>query len=222
MSIKKRESELFYKWESNRVGFVTDGVVSEEDYLNSKIRLCFVLKEVNDEHGGGWDLREFIRTGSRPQTWNNVTRWVNTINHANDDIPWAKLESISEKQRIDTLRSICAMNLKKSPGTHTTVRADFDTVVSQDKAFIKEQYEIYNPDLTVCCGTGWDLRFALDLNDEQVYETSRGIKWFVNKQNKPVIMYAHPAARVQYSLLVYGLIDAVREITHNKSNHQTN
>lgn len=222
MSVKERESVLFHKWESSRVGFVTDGVVSEQDYLNSKIKLCFVLKEVNDEHGGGWDLREFIRTGSRPQTWNNVTRWVNTINHANGDIPWAKLESISEKQRINTLRSICAMNLKKSPGTHTTVRADFDTVVSQDKAFIKEQYEIYNPDLTVCCGTGWDLRFALDLNDEQVYETSRGIKWFINQQNKPVVMYAHPAARVQDSLLVYGLIDAVREITHNKSNHQTN
>lgn len=124
MSIKERESELFHKWENNRVGFVTDGVVSEQDYLNSKIKLCFVLKEVNDEHGGGWDLREFIRTGSRSQTWNNVTRWVKSINNGNDDIPWANLESISEKQRIDTLRTICAMNLKKSPGTHTTVRAD--------------------------------------------------------------------------------------------------
>lgn len=222
MSIKERESELFHKWENNRVGFVTDGVVSEQDYLNSKIKLCFVLKEVNDEHGGGWDLREFIRTGSRSQTWNNVTRWVKSINNGNDDIPWANFESISEKQRIDTLRTICAMNLKKSPGTHTTVRADFDVVVAEDRKFIKEQYEIYNPDLTICCGTGWDLRFALDLNDEQVYETSRGIKWFVNQQNKPVVMYAHPAARVQDSLLVYGLIDAVREITHNKSNQQTN
>ncbi|NVK55305.1 MAG: hypothetical protein HWE26_06800 [Alteromonadaceae bacterium] len=215
MSIKERESELFQKWECNRVGFVTDGVVSEQDYLNSKTKLCFVLKEVNDEHGGGWDLREFIRTGSRSQTWNNVTRWVSGINNGNDDIPWANFESVSKKQRIDTLRTICAINLKKSPGTHTTVRANFDAVVAEDKKFIKEQYGIYNPDVTICCGTGWDLRFALDLNDQEVYETSRGIKWFVNQHNKPVVMYAHPAARVQDSLLVYGLIDAVREITHN-------
>ncbi|MZI95870.1 hypothetical protein F9817_22040 [Vibrio sp. CAIM 722] len=216
MNITERESELFNKWKNNRIGFVSDGVVSEQDYLNSKIKLCFVLKEVNDVHGGGWDLREFIRTGSRAQTWNNVTRWVQSINNGNADIPWIDLESVSEKQRVDTLRTICAMNLKKSPGTHTTVRANFDAVVAEDKKFINEQYDIYNADLTICCGTGWDLRFALDLNDEQVYETSRGIKWFVNHQNKPVVMYAHPAARVQDSLLLYGLIDAVREIKHNK------
>ncbi|HHF2959430.1 TPA: hypothetical protein ACPJ0D_004664 [Vibrio diabolicus] len=30
-------------------------------------------------------------------------------------------------------------------------------------------------------------------------------------------MFAHPAARVQDSLLVYGLADAVREIMHNKA-----
>jgi hypothetical protein len=212
MDILEKELTLFNDWKGTREGFVFDGIVSEVDYKRSKIKLCFVMKEVNDEHGGGWDLREFIREGARPQSWNNITRWVKCIRNADHEINWSLLENITEEVRIECLRSICAMNLKKSPGTHTTVRANFETVVSEDKSFIKKQYSIYDPDITVCCGTGWDLRFALDLNEGEVFETNRGIKWFLNANQKPVIIFAHPAARVQYSLLVYGLIDAVREI----------
>ncbi|QRV23829.1 hypothetical protein [Marinomonas foliarum] len=213
MGITEQEQTLFNEWSVNREDFVVDGVVSETDYLNSKVKLCFVLKEVNDEGGGGWDLREFIRNGARSQTWNNITRWVQCIQKKDEDVDWKLLGEITEADRINFLKSICAMNLKKSPGGHTTVRASFDTVVTEDKIFIKNQYDIYNPGITVCCGTGWDLRNVLDLYDGKVFETSRGIKWFKNHQNNPVIMFAHPAARVQDSLLVYGLIDAIREIT---------
>ena len=66
MSIAKQEMELFEEWSKSREYFVTDGVVSETDYSASKLKLCFVLKEVNDLHGGGWDLREFLRGGGRP------------------------------------------------------------------------------------------------------------------------------------------------------------
>tara|TARA_R110001583_G_scaffold189924_1_gene353722 strand:+ start:466 stop:1128 length:663 start_codon:yes stop_codon:yes gene_type:complete len=213
MGITEQEQTLFNEWSVNREDFVVDGVVSETDYLNSKVKLCFVLKEVNDEGGGGWDLREFIRNGARSQTWNNITRWVQCIQKKDEDVDWRLLGEITEADRINFLKSICAMNLKKSPGGHTTVRASFDTVVAEDKIFIKNQYDLYNPDITVCCGTGWDLRNVLDLYDGEVFETTRGIKWFKNHQNNPVIMFAHPAARVQDSLLVYGLIDAIREIT---------
>jgi hypothetical protein len=216
MSITEQELALFDGWKGNREGFVFDGVVSEVDYNNSKTKICFVLKEVNDEGGGGWDLSEFIRNGAQSPTWDNITRWVKCIQNSKEDIKWKLLENVTEEDRAKLLRPICAMNLKKSPGSHTTARASFDKVVSEDKSFIKRQYAIYSPEITICGGTGWDLRYALDLNDGEVFETSRGIKWFMNAQNKPVIMFPHPAARVQDSLLVYGLIDAVREITNFK------
>lgn len=212
MSISEKESVLFEDWRGNREGFVFDGVVSELDYLKSKIKLCFVLKEVNDLGGGGWDLREFIEGGARSQTWNNVSRWVTGIRNIDSEIKWSELEGIDNNYRKKHLRSICAFNLKKSPGGHTTERASYNTVVSEDKAYIEKQYSLYDADITICCGTGWDLRWVLDLNDSEVFETSRGVKWFMNKQNKPVFIYAHPAARVQDSLIVYGLIDAVREV----------
>lgn len=214
MSIKEQESELFDEWSRNRECFVTDGVVSEMDYLQSEVKLCFILKEVNDLNGGGWDLREFVRDGARPQTWDNIARWVQCIRSGHEEVNWHRLESVNKEQRVKLLRTVCVINLKKSPGTHTSVKAKFEAAVEEDKSFIKRQYDIYSPDITVCCGTGWDLRYALELEDNSVFETSRGVKWFSNSQGKPVVMFSHPAARVQHSLLVYGLIDAVREISY--------
>jgi hypothetical protein len=86
MEIFKKESNLFSEWSKNREGFVVDGVVSEEYYLNSSMKLCFVLKEVNDEGGGGWDLRQFIRDGARWQTWDNISRWVKCISKLDQDV----------------------------------------------------------------------------------------------------------------------------------------
>lgn len=217
MNIYQQEESLFNRWVGKREGFVLDGVVSEEHYINSSLKLCFVLKEVNDEGGGGWDLRQFIREGARAQTWDNISRWVKCISKLNQDLNWAELAEITEDDRKDTLKLICAMNLKKSPGSHTTIRASFNKVVAEDKDYIHKQYSIYNPDITICCGTGWDFRWALALDETEVFETSRGIHWFLNNEGKVVIMFAHPAARVQDSLLVYGLADAVREIMDNRA-----
>ena len=85
MNITKQEFELFEQWKHSRSGFVFDGVVSECDYIKSNIKLCFVLKEVNDEGGGDWDLREFIQQGARPQTWDNITRWVKCIRNSSGE-----------------------------------------------------------------------------------------------------------------------------------------
>nr|WP_086939388.1 hypothetical protein [Thaumasiovibrio occultus] len=216
MSIYDEENNLFSCWRGQREGFVADGIVSEEHYINSPLKLCFVLKEVNDKAGGGWDLRQFIRNGARWQTWDNISRWVKCVSKFDKDVSWSELANISEDDRKDTLRSICAMNLKKSPGGHTTIKASFNKVVDEDKEYIQKQYSLYNPDITVCCGTGWDFRRASGLDKAEVYETSRGISWFLNSKGKAVVMFAHPSARVQDSLLVYGLADAVREIMRNK------
>ena len=212
MDITLNEDALFAKWSNGRSDFVTDGVVSEVDYHNSALKICFVLKEVNDLGGGGWDLRQFIREGARYQTWNNVTRWVRCIKEIDVDHTWADVESVTDEDRVNVLSSICVMNLKKSPGSHTTERIGFDKAVEEDKEYIKEQYHLYYPDITICGGTGWHLRHALCLNENEIFVTKRGVQWFVNHLNKPVIIYSHPEARVSPNLLLYGLIDAIKEI----------
>ena len=71
-----------------RVDLVRDGVVSEPDYMECDISTLLILKEVNDQGGGGWDLREYIRNGPRSSTWNTVTRWMIGISNLNSTLSW--------------------------------------------------------------------------------------------------------------------------------------
>ncbi len=212
VSISKSEELLFEKWEGGREGFVRDGVVSENDYLSSRLKIVFILKEVNDLGGGDWDLRKFIFKGGRPQTWDNITRWVNGIRNL-DAIPdWKFYSEITKEFRIETLKNICVMNLKKSPGTHTANHAAIKTVANEDKNYIRSQYSIYDADLTICGGTGKLFKSVAGHDSKQWRTTKRGIRWYERDIDKYVVSFGHPEARVQNSLLVYGLLDAVYEI----------
>ncbi len=212
LCIYEAEEQLFQKWQENREGFVRDGVVSEEDYIASKPKIAFILKEVNDPGGGGWDLRNFVSEGGRPQTWNNIARWVYGIRNITSIPKWDFFENISEEFRIKTLQSICAINLKKSPGTHTTDLASLKAVANEDREFIQKQYKLYDPDITVCGGTGDLFKWVAGHESLEWKMTNRGIWWYEQEANKIVISFAHPEARVQSSLIVYGLLDAIQEI----------
>ncbi|WP_194568953.1 hypothetical protein [Vibrio anguillarum] len=212
MSIHGQENTLFDEWRGSSKGFVSDGLVSEYDYLNSDIKICIVLKEVNDPDGGGWDLRKFLADGARAQTWNNVVRWVTGIRSPEREIPWKEFDVLSQEDRKSTLKSICAMNLKKSPGTHTADYASLNKVANEDRSFIKKQYALYDPDITICGGTGELFKDVAGFNNSEWKRTIRGVWWFERAPKKYVIAFCHPEARVDNPLIVYGLIDAIREI----------
>jgi len=95
MSIYEEEEQLFQQWERNREGFVRDGVVSEEDYIASTPKIAFILKEVNDPGGGGWDLRKFISEGGLRQTWDNIVRWVCGIRNLPAIPEWDFFETLT-------------------------------------------------------------------------------------------------------------------------------
>jgi hypothetical protein len=216
MSIINRETELFEKWSAERPGFVKDGVVDEKSYLDSSLKIMFVLKEINGSLTD-WDndLRNFIRQGARRQTWNNVTRWIRGIREINHGIEWKELEEISGEKRKEYLKSICAVNLKKSPGGHTTDNNALSQVAKDDEKFLNEQFGIYNPDLVICCGSIVSRKFLdlVKLPEKSDYKmTTRGICYHEYQTNKYMIEYSHPEARVANCLLHYGLVDAIREI----------
>ena len=215
MSITKQENELFRKWALSRQGFVADGLAGETAYLASDPKVVFVMKEVNDPGGGGWDQREFMRKGGRPQTWNNITRWVIGIRELEKDVAWKDVEEITEQQRIEALKSICAMNLKKSPGGSPTDNASLATIANEDKEYLNQQFSLYNADLVICCGAATSEIFhsVMELDSRPDWRTTQRGVWFHEyKPKKYIVEYSHPQARVQGYLLYYGLVDAVREI----------
>lgn len=215
MSITDKENELFEKWALSRPGFVGDGVADETAYLASDAKVVFVMKEVNDPGGGNWNQREFMRKGGRPQTWNNITRWVIGIRNLEEDIAWKNLGEITEQQRIDSLKSICAMNLKKSPGGSAADNETLATIAYEDKEYLKRQFSFYNADLVVCCGSATSEIFhsVIELDSRPNWKTTtRGVWFHEYPAKKYIVEYFHPQARIQGYLLYYGLIDAVREI----------
>ena len=70
MGIRDAENEIFEQWKS-RYGrtIVPDGMVCEQEYRTSKIKLMLLLKEVNDDSANEWDLREFLNGGAQQATW---------------------------------------------------------------------------------------------------------------------------------------------------------
>lgn len=213
MSIRSKEEQLFSVWSSGRPDFVTDGVADENLYLESGTKLLFVLKEVNDLGGGGWDLREFVRSGGRAQTWNNITRWVEGIRNLPNDIVWDTLETVDESRRQAALSAVAAMNLRKSPGGHTSDVARLEMDAKKDREFINQQVALYDPDYVICCGTSDLFHFLVDFPQTPEWKrTTRGVWYHEPTAGKYVIAYSHPEARCASSLLYYGLVDAIREI----------
>ena len=77
---------------------------------------------------------------------------------------------------------------------------------------IQEQYELYDPEWTICGGTGDLFKEVMGFNETRWYNTKRGIRWFERAKNKYVVSYVHPEARVHKPLIIYGLLDAIKEI----------
>lgn len=209
----KEENELLNQYKSQIKGMVFDGVVSWEDYLQSKKKILFVLKEVNG--GENWDLREFLRGGGRPDTWNNITRWMKGIRNLDKELKWAEIENISDGERVLQLKSIAAINVKKTSGRCVADSVEVYKSAMNNKELLKEQVNLYNPDLVICCGTGNEyFDFICENKEFEWKSTTRGV-WYVIDGEKVIINFNHPAARVSPSFLYYGLIDALREIYKN-------
>jgi len=224
MTLREQEERLFAEWKQHWSHhgdqardsslFCEDGVVDENSYLNSSLRILFVLKEVNgDFEGKGWDLRKFLYDeGGRPATWGNITRWIEGIRQLPNDIPWREVDAIDSARRRKALRSIAAVNLKKSPGGHTAFGGEVALAASKDQELLKRQFALYDPDLIICCGTR-DTYERLFPNDCLKWRTTlRGIEFCERTAGKYIIDYAHPGARVADCLKYYGLMDALREI----------
>jgi len=213
VAIFNREKELFKEWKTRREDFVPDGAVSEPDYLNSCPKIAFILKETNDS--GQIDLREFLRDGERGYTWNNVARWVHGIRNLPSEPIGLATKKIDRAFRREMLRGIVVMNLKKSPGGSSTNDADLERVAREDAEYIRKQYALYDPDITICGGADTTAEVFRELVHPKMEpeQTTRGISWYRrNAQNQYVVAFFHPAARDRPAQLLGDLLDAIKEI----------
>ena len=196
-------------------------------------KIVFILKEVNEnrDKNGVWDLEEYYDldlrkylaagTPKRGYTWNNVARWVHGIREIwkSREMPkWEFYEDKDmEKFRKETLKSICTMNLKKTPGGSSTNDNKLEEIAMCDQNLIRKQYNLYNPDITICGNTGSLFRRVMgkDSNCWQ-NENNEWAWWYEREGRKPgkyVIYTWHPQQRYYPpKQLQKELIDVIRKI----------
>lgn len=138
---------LFEKWKNEFCfdAFISDGIVDLEYYENPHI--LFVLRDMNckSERNLCDDLRE---NGSGWKTWNNVGRWSKALLDGNEEYP----HDMSKERRVEQLRRIAVMNLKKEGGISRTKGNELlDSVKAQHKRILDEIC-LCDPDIIICCG----------------------------------------------------------------------
>ena len=189
--IRWHEEHADYQW------FNDDGIVDYERWaaLPDGKRILVLLKETNGLPGS---LTDFLRHGGSStywRTWNNVARWVNLI------LNGTYWEFVSRTELNDMVRNIAVVNLKKYAGGARASRKEVLAEASKDVDLLKEQIELYEPDIILTGGWGLVSDFLHDtiFQDAAVWNRPNAITklWYyetqiTQKHKTLVVSMPHP------------------------------
>lgn len=214
MTIQEKENALFNRWKQlgDFESFDEDGVVNPSIWETTTLKIVFVLKETNGLNG---DLRKFLREdGSRTyfRTWNNIVRWAEVI------LFDGYSEVINQERRNYTLSHICAVNLKKESGGSKASKKKVRLAALNDRKFIKEQLDLYQPDIVIACGLNLTADALRDIVYEDPAEWKPGEIWHyktekINKEKEIlVISMPHPnRADIKWSKKLQNLYNTLKK-----------
>ena len=142
---------LFHQWKQSygkqAIDFSADGIIDEDAWNTTTLKTLFLMKETNDFRG---DLRIFVQDNP----WEVVGQWAYGLKNSSH----AKYPLFNEAQDSTNYRDGCIssaiVNLKKLTGEGTANMAKVEEAALRDADFIREEIEIMDPDVVVCCGSG--------------------------------------------------------------------
>lgn len=214
MSRSDQLEELFEEWiqhhrQKNIANaekrFSRDGILNEELFNKARMRVLFVLREVNGEDQNQKDLEtnederrkkerhkrykhvdliQLLKDGPKYQMWYAIARWSAGILQR-----FPPFEEIDNYERMkNSLLSVAAINLKKTPGGKAACLDQVNAYAHMDSCLLKRQIQIIAPDIIVACGTFSHLIWLLDLSvhsDDPLSKVSVKGKW-------KVVPWCHP------------------------------
>ncbi|OQA84751.1 MAG: hypothetical protein BWY27_01438 [Bacteroidetes bacterium ADurb.Bin234] len=211
-TIEEKENELFTLWESEfekngDSGFCRDGLIfngalynedqnrhsgnQEEIWSKAKRKIVFFMKEANDNEGE--DYREwwlYARTGK--MFFRMIYSWLNGLTIVGPD---SRIPSMIAE--LDKSIPLCIVNAKKKSGGSFANYNEIYDHVNRYKDFLRQQLDIYSPNIIVCGGSRKmaDIAKALygDVIDFVKMEGSNWIWYSVEKKLILIDSY-HPSA----------------------------
>jgi hypothetical protein len=151
----KKQAELDLEMSKIWVNPFFDGITNFEKYQNAKIKILWILKEVNDRDNRNHDRRHFHAIVEKERTFYNVMCVSYAILHGMTAYDESELK-ISNETLIKNdvvLDEIAIINVNKSEGgTEHTPHGRLDEMYNKDlrkKDFLFEQINFINPEIII-------------------------------------------------------------------------
>jgi hypothetical protein len=189
---------------TKKSGPIYDGVVNCQKYLESKYRICWVLKEPYDEgngKGGGWSLTHDILdqdelypdvVGKSP-TWQPMV-YV-TYSLLNEFIPYGSMNYIRDEPKMaQSLNEIALINVNKMPANSRSNDNDIAEKYEYWKPILFWQLKQYDPQIIIFGNTFQ--HFQEDLGIKNKEKRHKGTVDYILKNNKIYLHAYHPAQTV--------------------------
>lgn len=210
-SIQQREEQLFAEWETqlrlkkhrseadyeHADAFYRDGVVDPKHYESASVRVVLALREANFKSKDNtveyksYNLRDEIPRDPQKFWTHKVAPWCvgfqkwedPTTSMSIEEI-WTKASAIrfDREERSKCLARYGYVQLKKIPGGAKINPKQFAAFVTNERAFLRRQFEIYQPDIIVACGISFPRTF--DLLTGEIFPEARDCARDANFQRR--------------------------------------
>jgi len=162
----------------NQNGFIADGLICPEEWSRRKPKILFVLKEAYCDRATEYNLcDELCNDGPWGSVWNRCAEWSYGITESSAASPIPAYANLNRELANKYLRRVAVLNLKKSDGLSSSSLSEIEKYAEYDRAEIKREIEIINPDIIIC-------GYVFSILQNCVYEKSlMGSGEFADKWN---------------------------------------
>lgn len=147
---------------------IRDGIADEEAYLESGLKVAWILKEPYDDFnengmpcGGGWSLTKncflehdenWIDKNGHKQWKNRVWQVITYVMYGfRHGLYWEKMNRIrNEPSMMDEIKSVAWINLSKMPAKKTSSNGSFGYYYATAwESIVTKQISVYCPDVLI-------------------------------------------------------------------------
>ncbi len=199
-----------------RIAF-KDGIINIDKYLDSELKIMWILKEPNSTEELHW--RDEI--GNLKTESGTKYGWAGTFNPIIyvsfgilNNQKWGQIPYTNDNPEIiDILQSIAFVNVKKTPGESVAFNNEIHEYHSKNKSLLLSQIKLYEPDVIICGNTfeyiGVDIKSIFENLEFEKNELSGMSKY----QNSTIIVVDafHPNARKNKEIYCDYIINSVNE-----------
>jgi hypothetical protein len=181
---------------------ISDGIVNPEKYLNSKLKILWILKESNDvenNEGGGWSLTDTINKINnweeqvqKGNSYRTLQRMIyTTFGLLNNFIPWQEIPSIYNSEVFEAYKQMGYINIKKIPGINRVSANQIQIAYDEYKEILLKQLATYKPDVII--GGNTLSYFYEDLGFNEMTKKTAEVTTFYSDYQRIYVDAYHPA-----------------------------